>query len=274
MIILILFIFALVISLFCPLVTCIVFNMHNVVLYGFKDIYNYFKNKEWEHFKEYGIDVAIGYFGKGKSAYVARKVEKMYSRYGDKIRILSNMHFYNIPYTKLENFQQLIELQDVEDGREGTVVVIDEVSNLLSHRNFANFPLELLGILTQPRKNNIYILATAQRWFMIDKIFRSLVRYAIDLNKIWRFGTYYSYDAWDYETSLNPRMLRPMSRGAYFMKDKLFNSYDTYQKINADESSKFLSNEEALIRKGLGDRIGMENTVKNPTRRLRKQLSK
>lgn len=58
------------------------------------------------------------------------------------------------------------------------------------------------------------------------------------------------------------------------MNDKLFDSYNTYQKINADESSKFLSNEEALIRKGLADRIGMENTVKNPTRRLRKQLSK
>ncbi|MBD5541357.1 MAG: AAA family ATPase, partial [Lachnospiraceae bacterium] len=57
---------------------------------------------------------------------------------------------------------------------QATVVLIDEIQSLLSHRNFANFPLELLNVLTQQRKKRVFIMCSAQRYFMVDKIFRGI----------------------------------------------------------------------------------------------------
>lgn len=272
--ILIFIIGVMILALIYPIIRCFIFNIHNVMLYSIKDIYDYFKHRKWNEFNLYGIDVAIGYFGQGKTAYIVRRAMNIYSKYGNKVKIISNVKLTNIPYEPLVNFQQLVDLQEIEDERLGTVVLIDEISNLLSHRNYSNFPMELLGILTQPRKTSTYILATSQRWFMIDKIFRSLVRYTIDLKKHWRFESFTIYDSWDYETALNSKLIKSIMRGCYFLKNNVFNAYDTYQKIDKNESAKFISNEESLVRKGLGEtNKGIEN-LKNPTRKVFKKITK
>lgn len=259
-----------------PLIRCILFNLHNIAVYTVKDIFDYIKNKKWQDFNEFGIDMFIGYFGQGKTCSAVNKIYKIYKKFGDSVVIYSNIKLVGIPYVPLVNFQQLVELQgDNIDGRKGSVVLIDEVSNLLSHRNYASFPLELLGILTQPRKCNVYILATCQRWFMVDKIFRSLVRNCYDLSKYWRFQHQQVYDAWDYEMATSPNMIQRKGNIWNFITNKIYDSYDTKEQIESYKATDFISNEEAIVRKGLdGSIVSNELGVNKPSKKLKKRLKK
>ena len=127
-------------------------------------------------------------FGHGKSLGMCHNAQKIYDQYGDKVRFISNIHLKHIPYIELTNFNQLVEIADNPDDRyEATVVLIDEIEALLSHRNFANFPLTLLNCLMQQRKLKLRIYCSAQRWFTVDKIWRSITTDIYDCNKYWRF---------------------------------------------------------------------------------------
>ena len=179
----IIFIFAI-----SKLFRCIVFNLHNIGIYSVKDLFVYFKEKKWNDFDLYGIDMYIGMFGKGKTLSLVHTASSIYNRYGDSVCFLSNIHLQNIPYIKLVNFEQLVEIgENPPEGVKGFVIIIDEISSVLSHRNYANFPLDLLPVLMQQRKLKMKCLCTAQRYFMVDKIWRSITTNVIDCNKYWRF---------------------------------------------------------------------------------------
>lgn len=109
----------------------------------------------------------IGMFGHGKTLSMTHHAYNIYKRFGDKVRFISNYQLNGIPYIPLTNFNQLVGLGEIEDDPYiGTVVLIDEIENVLSHRNFANFPLALLHTLTQQRKKKVYIMCSAQRFFI------------------------------------------------------------------------------------------------------------
>lgn len=153
---------------------------------------------------------------------------------------------------------------------QATVVLIDEIQSVLSHRNFANFPLELLNVLTQQRKKRVFIMCSAQRYFMVDKIFRGITTFVIDCNKLWRYQGSIYYDAWDYENAMNPQLVAPRKRRYFFVTNKDFRSYSTEQMISRTMSEDFLSNDEKLARLGL-DNVVNEAAIKKPSRRLLRQ---
>lgn len=249
------------------LVRCIIFNLHNIGIYSFLDLYRYIRYMKWRNFNCYGIDMFVGMFGHGKTLSMVHKARLLYKQYGDSIVFLSNFHLNNIPYIPLVNFNQLVDLgESMPEGVQGYVVLIDEISSVLSHRNFANFPLELIGLLCQQRKKHVYIMCTAQRFFMVDKIFRSITTNVIDCNKYWRFCHNSYYDAWDYENAMNVRLVLKLSHSWWFCKDKDFNAYDTSEMISKNAAADFISNEEALARKGLDSVVNLD-AVKRPKKR-------
>ena len=244
--------------------------MHYVTFYSFKDVYDYFKYKKWKNFAEFGIDMYIGMFGHGKTLSMVHKARNLYALYGDSITFISNFELKGIPYIPLVNFNQLVDLGEVQnEGKQGTVVLIDEISSVLSHRNYASFPLELIGLLCQQRKRHVYIMCTAQRFFMVDKIWRSITTNVFDCNKYWRFQHVSVYDAWEYENAMNTDLIRRTCHKWWFVRDIDFLSYDTSQMIDKQKVSDFISNESAIIRKGLDSTVN-ELAVKNPSKKLRK----
>lgn len=254
----IIFIFA-----FSKLCRCIVFNLHYIGIYSVKDLFIYFREKKWNEFDLFGIDMYIGMFGHGKTLSLVHKASSIYNRYGNDICFLSNIHLQNIPYIELVNFEQLVEIgENPPMGCKGFVIIIDEISSVLSHRNYANFPLDLLPVLMQQRKLKMKCLCTAQRYFMVDKIWRSITTNVIDCNKYWRFQHNIVYDAWDYENAMNDKLIRRLSHYWWFVKDKDFNAYDTTQMISKTAAEDFISNEESLKRKGLDNIVNLE-AVKN-----------
>ena len=246
--------------LFSPFFRCFIKNVHNSIYYAFYDLYFYFKDKQWTKFGKYGIDMFIGMFGAGKTLTMTHNANKLYKRYGDTLRFISNYHLTGIPYIPLVNFQQLVDLgTEDNDSYVGTVVLIDEISTVLSHRNFANFPIEMLSMLLQQRKRHIYIMCTAQRFFMVDKIWRSITTRAIDCQKHWRFANMKYYDAWDYEQAINSNLLKPFNNKWYFVLNSDYNAYDTSEMISKQSADDFISNEESIIRKGFDQTTILDN---------------
>ena len=264
---------AFVFAMFTKLFRCIVFNLHNIGIYSIVDLYRYFAEKQYRRFNEYGITMFCGMFGKGKTLSMVRKADDLYRRFGDSLVFYSNFKLNNIPYIPLINFNQIVDLgEEMPEGVQGYVVLIDEISSVLSHRNYANFPLELIGLLCQQRKKHVVIYCTSQRYFMVDKIFRSITNYVVDCSKHWRFEHNVYYDAWDYENAMNSLLVKRVDHLWYFIKDRLYESYDTSEMISKNSAKDFISNEEAIVRKGLDAQVNLD-AIKNPSKTLRKRRS-
>lgn len=264
----------LIIAPFFKAVRCAIFNFHYVAYYSAKDIFYYFKEWKWKDFHAYGIDMYIGMFGHGKTLSMVHRARQLYELYGDTIDFISNIELKGIPYTPLVNFNQLVDLgEEPKEGKQGTVVLIDEISSVLSHRNFASFPLELIGLLCQQRKRRVYILCSAQRFFMVDKMWRSITTNVFDCNKYWRFQHASAYDAWDYENAMNVQLVHRLGHKWWFVRDIDYDSYDTSQMISKDMVIEFISNEESIVRKGLDATVN-EKAVVKPSRKLKKMRKK
>lgn len=251
-----------------PLLRCIVRNLGNIYFFGLKDIILYFKEKKWEDVNiGAGITCWIGMFGHGKSLSMCKRCQTIYDQYGDRVRFISNIHLKHIPYIELTNFNQIVKIADDPDySYEATVVVIDEIEALLSHRNFANFPLSLLNCLMQQRKLKLRIFCTCQRWFTVDKIWRSITTDIYDCNKYWRFQHMVKYDAWDYENAMNFTSIRPIQNIWWFVKNRDYDTYDTSEMVSRQSSEDFLSNEESIVRTGL-DNMANPDAVKRPKKK-------
>lgn len=270
------YILLIVFLLVCKFTNCVIFNLHNVVFYSIKDFINYILKRKWKDFHAFGIDMFVGMFGKGKTLSMVYVARKLYKKYGDSLIFLSNFQLTDIPYVPLVNFNQLVELgNEMPEGVQGYVVLIDEISSVLSHRNYANFPLELIGLLCQQRKKHVYIMCTAQRFFMVDKIWRSITTNVIDCDKKWRFAHNQYYDAWDYENAMNTALIKRWYHDWWFVKDSDYNGYDTCEMISKTAASDFISNEEAIVRKGLDSQVTVnELAVKNHNKKRIRSLKK
>lgn len=267
----------LVIFLLCwGLSRCVLMNLHLIYYYGMKDIYMYFTRKKWKDFNYFGIDIFVGMFGHGKTITMTHKAMDIYKDFGRDVLFLSNCNLKKIPYVPLTNFNQIVQLGNEDDNLgkyKGVCICIDEIEDVLSHRNYASFPLQMLNVLTQQRKLHVYIMCTAQRFFMVDKLFRSITTHVIDCNKYWRFQHNVYYDAWDYENAMNSQLLKPIANFWWFVKDKDFECYDTMQLIDSSASNEFISNEESIVRKGL-DAMTNEQAIRRPNRQIRKKRKK
>lgn len=255
-----------------PFLRTIIKNIHLCILYSFIDVYLYFKNKKWEAFSEYGISCFVGMFGHGKTLSMVHKARMLYKKYGDRIRFISNIKLNGIPYIKLVSFQQLVDLGEDNSTYEGTIVLIDEIENVLNNRNFAKFPLALLHTINQQRKKRVVIYCTAPRFFMIDKLFRAITTNVYNCNKHWRFQHIECYDAEDLEHAMNFRDIKRNLNFWWFVKNQDYNAYDTNQMISKDSAEKFISNKETL--NNIGETVQNIGAVKNYSNSYRKSQRK
>ena len=168
------------------------------------------------------------------------RFEKKKRKYGNLIIIQKQLE----PLLK-----ELVILQD-SFPYQGVVVLIDEIELLLNNRKYSDFPLELLHTLCQQRKFKMVILATAQRFGMVDIAFRRITTFVEECNKLWRFQCTKVYDAWEIENAINPKLVKPIGRRCFFVRNKLYKSYDTTQSITRENTADFISNKESLERKG------------------------
>lgn len=204
----------------------------------------------------------------GRPKYLEENEQPPYYYY-DKDGKIKKQYRRKVKVGKDENGKPIYERKILRPPLAGTVVMIDEIENILSHREFAKFPMPMLSTLTQQRKAKIYIMCSAQRFFMVDKLFRGITTNVIDCNKYWRLQHAVYYDAWDYEQAMNEQLLKREKHKWWFIKNKDFNAYDTAQMVSDAMCKNFISNDEILTRIGLDDTVNSD-AVKTPSHRLKK----
>lgn len=232
-----------IIALFCIKFTrCVLLNSVRAAAYLGLDIFTYIKERKWNQWNGFGLNIYIGLFGKGKTLSATRYVLRNAKRY--KLNVISNIKLNGYPYTPLTNWQQIV------DAPGNTIILIDEMSTVFNARSWKDFNINLLFQLLQCRKNKKEIVGTAQRFPHVDKLLRDITYEVIDCRKMWRFQHAVHYDAWDYENCQNKDMLKRTFHKWVFINNKAYKSYDTSEIIDNAKRTEFMSNEEILNARG------------------------
>lgn len=125
-------------------------------------------NRNPEDFRHKGIVIFTGRQGYGKTIAMVKEIMDMQSEY-PKCKVITNLG-YKKENDTLKHWKQLT---DYKNGVQGVVVGMDELQNWFSSKQSANFPPEMLSIVTQNRKNKRIILGTAQNFYMLSKDIRT-----------------------------------------------------------------------------------------------------
>lgn len=278
-----------------PVARCAVTNPHNLVKYGPRDLYRYFKYKKGNLRKTGNLDIYCGYFGSGKTlSLVRRVVVDEYHKYNgltvwcsrrkkfvtQRILVLSNVTL-NIPYQPLTGLAQVCSISDinrkyddVHDTLTITIVCMDELSVQMNSRSFKdNINAYFLNTLMCCRHYHISFYGSAQRFMHVDKMLRDVTMNVIQCKKIWRFELNEYYDGYELETAQDPTLIKPLRRTCWFVRDEDYNAYDTLQVVDNlkkkfDEGD-MMTEAEILANQAPPTALGTDGVV-NPSRKLKR----
>lgn len=194
----------------------------------------------------YGIYGYFGLPGKGKTMAMCNELKRLRKVYGNRIYIMTNFCYKDQDFA-FTHWKDLLK-----DYDKPLVCAWDEVQNEFASRDFKNFPIALLTLLTQVRKKNgIQILYTSQRWHFVDKNFRSLSFGCYECNTI--FGCYTItklYDPVDYDLLCSNsdydkrRKIRARRVDSFLQSDELRNCYDSYKMLESAKAREYMDREE------------------------------
>ena len=206
--------------------------------------------KLWEGRKKdihlYGIYGYYGLPGKGKTMCMSRELQRLRKLYGDKIYIMTNYYYKDQDFA-FTGWRDLLKEYD-----KPLVVGWDEVQNEFNSRDFKNFPISLLTLLTQVRKKNgIQILYTSQRWHFVDKNFRSLSFGCWDCSTFLGSYTFAKlYDPVDYDNLCSQsdyekrRKIKPKRYIDFIQTKDLRTCYDSYKMLESAKSKDYMDRTE------------------------------
>ncbi len=243
--ILIAFIFLFVFSVCFRLV---VTNPVASIKYCLLDIYNYFRYKRYNDLATGKLICYTALFGGGKTLSCVHYITGLYHKYDgrkvwdgnrkkfviQKVHVISNVDL-DIPYEHFESLAQIVRVaekfrdMDYEnDTLTCTLVLGDEFSVQMNSRSFkTNIDPLFLNTLLTCRHHHITLVYNAQRFNHVDALLRQVTSYVVECRKVWRFMIQSKYDAFVLENAVDPTIIKPVSRGGWFIRDKDFASYDT-----------------------------------------------
>lgn len=204
------------------------------------------KDKKDKGIHLYGIYGFFGLPGKGKTIAMCHQLKEYRKRYGKNIYIMTNF-CYNDEDFAFTSWKDLLKNYD-----KPLLVAWDEVQNEFNSRDFKDFPIALLTLLTQVRKKNgIRILYTAQRWHFVDKNFRSLSFGCYECSTILGNLTYTRmYDPIDYDNLCSNsdyekrRKIRPKFSQSFLQTAELRDCYNSYKMLETAKSKEYMDRTE------------------------------
>lgn len=125
-------------------------------------------DKEPDFFPYQGLIIFEGRQGAGKTISMIQFCMSMQSQC-PKSKVITNLA-YQYEDNKLKDWRMLM---DYKNGHNGVIVCMDELQNWFSSNDSKNFPPEMLGVITQNRKNRRIILGTSQNFYLLAKAIRS-----------------------------------------------------------------------------------------------------
>lgn len=245
----------LVVIIICsPFVRCFLANFFKACINLVVDIVNYFVHKKYNN-ASYGQIMSYAAmnstsFGCGKSLTVVHDVYHLYRRFNNKkvwdnerkkfvtqrICILSNVSL-NFPFIHLHSLKEFIEVLEcnykndsLNDTLTVTYMIVDEAGSQMNSRSFkSNFDAAFIKTLLTSRHYKASVFLTSQRHSMIDALMRQVTNTVYCCRKVWRIELVNYYDAYEIEVAQNPALVKPYKRTAWFISNKDFALYDTFE---------------------------------------------
>ena len=192
------------------------------------------KNKKSdEMFPYYGIHFYCGRQGSGKTYSMTHELEKIRKKY-PKCKIYTNYgyKYQNLP---IYNINMLTD-EKYYNGEDGVVFAIDEIQNLYQSSNINNVPPEILGVVTQLRKQKVYIICTSQVFTRVSKPLREQAFFITECKTVFHSLTICKkYNADEYISDLDrvEKKSTPIKKYSIVHSNELRDTYDTYQLIKS-----------------------------------------
>lgn len=291
--ILLLFLLAVCVFVF-PVCRIAFFHPFKVLYYAIRDPFLYLYHKKYNWYEAGKINAYFAHFGGGKTLSMVQYVFCIYHRYHNKkvwdrkkkafvvqkILVLSNVELAGVPFQRLEKLSQIVDcayhnksIDEEKNIRTVVLVIIDEASSQLNSRSWKdNFSWDFLNTLVTSRHFHMSCLWSAQKFKMCDALMRGVTQQAIWCKKLWRFMVQYSYSADELEMASDPRLIKPLRSGGFFITDKIFSLYDTLATVDklkkTIEDGDYMTAEEILAQRG--DLSVDNNNIIRPSRLLKK----
>lgn len=199
-----------------------------------KQFINDLFDKPKDFFPYQGCVIFEGRQGSGKTISMVKFMRDMQYEFPE-AKCTTNLG-YTDENKPLKSWTMLV---DYKNGFKGVVVAMDELQNWFSSNDSKNFPPEMLGVITQNRKNRRIILGTSQNFYLLAKAIRS------QATEVRRCATYLGCltVVRRFEPILDSEgnVVEWKRRGMYcFVHDKeLRESYDTWKVIENLKKSGF-----------------------------------
>ena len=189
--------------------------------------------KNDEMFPYYGMHFYCGRQGSGKTLSMTNELEKIRKKY-PKCKIYTNYgyKYQNLP---IYNISMLTD-EKYYNGFDGVVFAIDEIQNLYQASNVNNVTPDVLGVVTQLRKQKVYIICTSQVFTRVSKPLREQAFYITECKTFFHSLTVCKkYNADEYLLDLDrvEKQATPINRYSIVHSDELRTLYDTFQLIKS-----------------------------------------
>ena len=154
--------------------------------------------------------------------------------------LCSNVKIYGLPdsvryvqYTGLDCFDKY------NNGFEGVIFLIDEIHIEFNSLESKNMPVSIITEIAQQRKQRKHIVGTSQVFGRIAKPFREQFKYVVQCKTFFGLMSFNRVSRGeDIETKIDESISCPVYRRYFFFHSpKLYQSYDTYAKIERCEST-------------------------------------
>lgn len=170
--------------------------------------------------KKNGVWCYVGLYGNGKTLSMVTEAYR-----------LKNKFKYNVYSNCAVTFQDgtIERWQDLLSVPPHSVILLDELPNLLDNYAFKSMPDNLFSLLSQNRKIDIRIMATAQVFDDSVKKFRTLTRYVVECKHFGRLYINAFYNQKEY--ARGDSVKKASSRQYFVAQDFMYNLYNTLEFI-------------------------------------------
>lgn len=191
-------------------------------------------DRDPEFFRYQGLIIFEGRQGMGKTIGMTEFILRMQEEYP----LAKTCTNYGLTSQdkELKDWRMLI---NYKNDKQGVIVGMDELQNWFSSNDSKNFPPEMLGVITQNRKNRRIILGTSQNFYLLSKAIRS------QATEVRRCSTFFGcvtiVKRVEPYLDSEGNVVEWKNRGMYFFvhNKKLRDAYDTYRVIENLRKSGF-----------------------------------
>lgn len=177
-----------------------------------------------------GSIVFKGFQGSGKTLSMVHYMFQLKKQFPD-CHIYSNVIIKDLDYYQIRDDDDLVRAISDRNGDDGVVVLLDEAHLFFNKKK--GISLDVLTAISQQRKDRRRMVLSSQIWEELDISLRKQVKHIVDCHSFGHIqvNTIYDGESLTWDKMQSSYVAKKIYTECFKHNEKLYNSYDTYQKI-------------------------------------------